>query len=141
MTVDLEKEKQSLLQTDKDFSNLSCEKGATFAFYQYLADDGLALPFVGQPRTKADYESLLELAQQSPDAGAALVWSPEFADVAKSGDLGYTWGRYTFTSADSASVSPGYYVTIWKKQSDGQWKFVFDAGNRLEDETEKQAQE
>ena len=66
------------------------------------------------------------------EATGVLTWEPDFADVAKSGDLGYTWGRYTYTSFDSTeSPSCGFYVTIWKKQLDGSWRFVFDAGNQL----------
>lgn len=134
MTIDLEKEKQSLLQMDVDFSNLSVDKGATFAFHEYLADDGLVLPFSEAPRKKSDYASMLELAKNSDAAKTTLEWTPEFADVAASGDLGYTWGRYIFTAADS-SQTRGFYVTIWKKQTDGQWRFVFDAGNQLKQES------
>jgi ketosteroid isomerase-like protein len=130
MTIDLDKEKLELLQTDIEFSNLSVEKGATFAFHEYLADDGIVLPFFDAPRTKSDYASMLELAQNSEPDKSTLKWAPEFADVAASGDFGYTWGRYIFTAAD-ASESRGFYVTIWKKQVDDQWKFVFDAGNQL----------
>jgi ketosteroid isomerase-like protein len=31
---------------------------------------------------------------------------------------------------DSASTSKGTYVTIWRKQKDGKWKFVLDTGNQ-----------
>ncbi len=131
MNVDVKKEKQALLQTDIDFSRLSVEKGVTFAFHHYLAKEGLVLPFLGPPRTRSDYASLLELTQAQGEK-TTLEWSPEFADVARSGDLGYTWGGYTYRAADS-SVSRGFYVTIWKKQANGEWRVVFDAGNQIGD--------
>lgn len=131
--IDTEKEKQALLETDRQFSQLSEKQGTAAAFYHYLADDGLALPFNGPPRDKNAYAQILAAAKNdtTPRAGT-LTWAPDFADVATSGDLGYTWGQYTFTFADSTKPpTRGYYVTVWKKQADGSWRFVFDAGNQV----------
>jgi len=68
------------------------------------------------------------------DQGNKLSWKPDFADLAASGDLGYTYGTYVFTSKDKDKdgkpiVEYGKYVSIWKKQSDGRWKVVLDMGN------------
>jgi len=41
--------------------------------------------------------------------------------------LGFTYGVYTLSIKDS--VYKGTYVSIWKKQNDGSWKFVLDSGN------------
>ena len=49
-----------------------------------------------------------------------------------SGDLGYTYGNYEFRSKDKegkATVERGKYVSIWKKQKNGNWKVVMDMGN------------
>jgi len=54
------------------------------------------------------------------------------ADMAASGDLGYTYGTYVFTSKNKEGklvASYGKYTSIWKKQKDGQWKVVVDMGN------------
>lgn len=133
MHIDIEREKQALLDTDREFSRLSAEQGTAAAFHHYLADDGLALPFHGQPRNKDDYAQAMRAAQSGEsDPEGVLTWEPEFADVSASGDLGYTWGQYAYRYFDSTkTTSLGYYVTIWKKQPDGQWRFVFDAGNQL----------
>lgn len=131
MQVDVSVEKQVLLETDRQFSQLSQEQGTAAAFHFYMADDGLALPFTGEPKNKRDYANAMQAAM-AEEATGVLKWKPEFADVAKSGDLGYTWGRYTYTFFDSTQASSrGYYITIWKKQADGSWRFVFDAGNQL----------
>ena len=58
-----------------------------------------------------------------------LTWSPEFIDVAASGDLAYTYGNYIYSSTDStgkAIQTKGIFHTVWKKQADGSWKFVWD---------------
>jgi ketosteroid isomerase-like protein len=49
--------------------------------------------------------------------------------VSACGDLGYTWGSYTFTATDSLGAthrSEGIFHTVWKRQPDGSWKFVWD---------------
>ncbi len=127
-------DKQTLIETDRQFSKLSEEQGTAAAFFHYLATDGLALPFTGHPRTKDDYAKAMHAAQSGDSPAGVLTWEPDTADVAASGDLGYTWGKYTYTFVDTTQApSRGYYVTIWKKQADGSWRFVFDAGNQLEE--------
>ncbi|HST51518.1 MAG TPA: DUF4440 domain-containing protein [Pyrinomonadaceae bacterium] len=64
--------------------------------------------------------------------GLKISWHPDKAQVAKSGELGYTSGVYqmTFNDPSGKPVSDtGKYVTIWKKQSDGSWKVLFDIFN------------
>jgi ketosteroid isomerase-like protein len=59
----------------------------------------------------------------------SLKWTPDFIDVAASCDLGYTYGKYTFAVTDSTgkvNESRGYFHTVWKKQKDGNWRFVWD---------------
>jgi ketosteroid isomerase-like protein len=58
-----------------------------------------------------------------------ISWHPDKAGIARSGDLGYTSGPYeeTFTDVTGKTVSDkGKYLTVWKKQSDGSWKVLFD---------------
>ena len=56
-----------------------------------------------------------------------LTWHPVLADVAQSGELGYTTGPWTLLQNDRPQTA-GEYVTLWRKQPDGQWKFVVDMG-------------
>ena len=61
-----------------------------------------------------------------------LTWTPVYADMATSGDLGYTFGTYEFRSKDKdgkPTVTYGKYASVWKKQKDGTWKVVMDMGN------------
>ncbi len=59
--------------------------------------------------------------------GSRLTWYPVLADVAQSGDLGYTTGPWT-ASQNGQPQAAGEYLTVWRKQSDGTWKFVVDMG-------------
>lgn len=59
----------------------------------------------------------------------SLQWDADFVDVSKSGELAYTYGKYTFTAIDSTGKTiddKGIFHTVWKKQKDGKWKFVWD---------------
>jgi ketosteroid isomerase-like protein len=60
-----------------------------------------------------------------------LTWTPTDAMMGPSGDMGYTWGRYEGHSKDANGnpvVTSGRYMTVWRKEPDGQWKVVLDAG-------------
>jgi len=127
--IDLEKEKGDLLKTDIEFSRTSVEKGAAEAFYLYLADDAVQLP-AGLPPI-VGREKIRE--SMSGSSKAVLKWEPVKAEVAKSGDLGYTWGNYEISwqgEDGKTEMLYGKYLNIWKKQSDGTWKAIVDIGNQ-----------
>lgn len=132
--VNLQNLKEELIEVDKEFSALSVEIGTAKAFYHYMAEDGVVLPQKGNPVSKDQYKKEVE-KRANEERRSILTWGPEFADVSRRGDIGYTFGKYILVSIDSGdkkNTTVGYYVTIWKKQADGQWKFVFDTGNKTE---------
>lgn len=53
-----------------------------------------------------------------------LEWWPNFAGIARSGDLGFTTGGVAVNGQRT-----GHYFTIWQKQADGSWKWVYDGGS------------
>jgi hypothetical protein len=60
-----------------------------------------------------------------------LTWTPTDAAMGPSGDMGYTWGHFEGSSKDANGnpvTTSGRYMTIWRKQPDGSWKVVLDAG-------------
>lgn len=62
-----------------------------------------------------------------------LSWTPTDALMGPSGDMGYTWGHYEGHSKDANGfpvVDTGRYMTIWRKQPNGEWKVVLDMGNK-----------
>jgi ketosteroid isomerase-like protein len=60
----------------------------------------------------------------APDGNAVkLAWWPLWAGIAKSGDLGFTTGPYSVGGTPRA-----WYFTVWAKQADGGWKWLFDGG-------------
>lgn len=64
------------------------------------------------------------------DPALKVAFSANRIQVAQSGDLAYTRGNYTMTMTNPGTRKPethtGYYLTVWQKQSDGNWKAVED---------------
>jgi len=107
---DVGRGRAALMKLEEEFSTMSARKGATAASDSYLASDVRVLrqniaPVVGK-------ENALVLA--SGIAGT-LTWKPAMADVAASGDLGYTFGAYELRKGDLV-MEHGSYVRVWKKQ-------------------------
>ena len=90
--------KDILIQTDLEFSSLSKEKGMNFAFLQYVADDGILLRANSMPIVGKDNIAVLF---KGDDSNFTLTWSPLRADLAKSGELGFTYGVYELSTADT----------------------------------------
>ena len=116
-----------LMDIDRDFSVRSTEVGMKQAFLDFAGDTAVllqknSLPVVGR-------SAILKSFGEFEDTGFVLTWEPLSGDISCSGDLGYTYGLYTLVRKSDGNSSRGKYVTIWKKQEDGSWKFVLDAGN------------
>ena len=61
--------------------------------------------------------------------GFHVRWTPELAVVAASGDLGYTRGTNEFSVPNKAGGTtklPGRYLTVWRREADGEWRNVED---------------
>lgn len=65
------------------------------------------------------------------DTTFSVTWDPNYAEVAASGDLGYTVGRYERRAVvdGEAVVDSGTYLTVWTRQPNGTWKVKADIGN------------
>ena len=125
--VNLDSLKLVLKNTDKAFSDLSVKKGAHDAFMAFVAHDGVLLRPYHMPIVGSD--SLRAYLYSRPDSDFTLIWKPLFADVASSGDMGFTYGTYKFTVKSTKEMEEGTYATVWKPDSIGAWKFVLDTGN------------
>jgi len=115
-----------LLKTDIAFSQLSEQSGRDSAFVANIADNGTILRPYNMPLTGKD--SVIQLFKAHPDSMYKLTWVPLRADVARSGDMGFTYGTYTLQIKDQGNEN-GTYCTIWKKDKDKKWKIVLDTGN------------
>ncbi len=123
--IDPKAEAEILLETDKAFSAISVETNAPDAFFEYMTEDALQLPAGAFPISGS---SAVRDSMQT-NFEYELSWVPQYAEVARCGDMGYTWGTYEFKIDGNENISHGKYLNIWKKQKDGSWKVVVDLGN------------
>jgi ketosteroid isomerase-like protein len=114
----------SLVQAERDFARTASAKGMKDAFLAYAADDGIVFR-----RTAVNAK---QVWSSGPAPTGLLSWQPIFADISRAGDLGYTTGPYEFRekATDEKPAGQGHYMTIWRKQADGSWKFALDFGTR-----------
>jgi ketosteroid isomerase-like protein len=49
-----------------------------------------------------------------------------YAEAARSGDLGYTWGTYIIPGRGRAAREEGFYARVWVRERNGQWKIAAD---------------
>jgi len=121
-----------LMEADRAFSAAVAEGGSE-AWASWFAEDGaIVREGDGEIRGRA----AVHAASAGLDApGVRLTWDPDRADIAASGDLGWTTGGWVSeaTDADGAvTTNQGVYVSIWRLQDDGSWKVVMDLGNPTE---------
>src|SRR5215203_1205633 len=117
---------QDMVKTEQAFSKMAEEKDTREAFMAFIADDGLLF----RPGAVNGKRWMLEHPVPPSDKKPLLAWQPSFAGVADAGDIGFTTGPWEF-KADVSDAKPsgyGHFVTVWKQQQDGSWKFVVDLG-------------
>ena len=124
---EIAKWKKEIVDAEHAFAELAKTDGIPKAFITFAAEDVAVLRngnlIRGKGELKKSYEKII------PSGNETLTWSPDFVDVSSSGDLGYTYGKYTYSYTDSlgnVQSSEGVFHTVWKRQPDGTWKFVWD---------------
>lgn len=119
----------ALATADAAFSERSVQRGAATAFVDFAAPDAVLLVAGGGIVHGRD--EIREWFARAP-AHSELRWEPHYAEIAESGDLGFTAGTAIFSHTppgEPARRAYSKYITIWKLQDDGSWKYVADAGN------------
>jgi ketosteroid isomerase-like protein len=119
----LQSDFDAMVATERAFAKLSDEKGVKEAFVTYIADDGILFRGGAFVKGKA-------WTQERPNPPFSLSWWPSHADIASSGDLGWTTGPYVAKQGEESGH--GNFVTVWRKQPDGNWRFAIDFGSSYE---------
>ena len=121
-----EKAKTEIVQTEKEFAQYAIDHSVVEAFVKYADDSAV----ISRNNTVLCGKSEIERFYSNPYfKNITITWSPDFVEVAASADLGYTYGHFTHSSVDSTgkvSEFKGIFHTVWKKQNDGSWRFLWD---------------
>lgn len=125
--VDKEEIKKEIFQAEKAFEKMTAEKGIPQAFY-YFADENAVIKrendtlIIGRENIKTYYE-------KNNNENAKVNWTADFIDVSDCGNLAYTYGNYRWLiKNDEGEIVEykGVFHTVWKRQQDGNWKYVWD---------------
>ena len=113
---------QSLVEAERNFYRTGQKQGTRAAFLAFLADSGIVFrpgPVNGR-RTWTEKE----------ENGLDLVWEPTFAAVSRSADFGYDTGpaKWRANKKEKEFAGYGHFVSIWRKEPDGNWKVYLDCG-------------
>ena len=110
---------EAVIAAERAFAARAGEVGWIPAFREYTAPDG---QLVGQAGLVSAPERMAALAD---DGERNLYWAPVYAGVARSGDFGFTTGPVSFDAARMPAIQ---YFTVWRRQPDGSWKWIYDGG-------------
>lgn len=122
----MENYKAEIIQVENDFAKMAKEEGVQKAFLYFAADNAV----LNRNNTIIEGKAAIkEHFEKQTLKNVQLNWAPDFVEVALSGDIAYTYGHYTFSAInDNGEIvkDEGIFHTVWKKQADGRWKFVWD---------------
>lgn len=130
--------KMEILNADREFSAMSEAQGLRNAYAEFIDSNGVILRPGYIPLVGGD---AIDFITQSNDTSFTMTWEPKNAQMAASGDMGFTYGIYSLKPKETDTVYYGSYVTVWKKQPGGKWKFVAHSGNEGLDQTTEEKQQ
>ena len=120
--------KAEIMETEMNFAKMAMEESIYKAFSTFAAEGAV----INRNNMLISGRNAIIEHYNKPEfinGEVNLSWKPDFIDVAYSGDLGYSYGHYTYSYRDSTGntiESEGIFHTIWKKQPDGNWRYVWD---------------
>lgn len=126
-TADQASLEKEIFQTEKAFEKMASEKGIAEAFYYYAAEDAVIKRendtlIIGKKNIRTYYEKI-------NDEKTTVSWTPDYINISADGTMAYTYGKYLWKIKDEQgeiAEYKGVFHTVWKKQADKSWKYVWD---------------
>ena len=123
-------DERAIREADAAWSKVATAKDVE-AYVGFLAEDALGLP-PNAPMQRGKETIRKSVSEMMASPGFALSWQASKVEASRGGDLAYSVGTYELTMNDPKGkpvTDRGKYMTVWKKQPDGQWKVVTDMYN------------
>ncbi|MBI2496542.1 MAG: nuclear transport factor 2 family protein [Opitutae bacterium] len=125
---DRQKLKAEVAALEDAFCAMAKARGINAAFAHFAAPD---VAFIDTDPRKFRGPAAVQQRMGPDQPGVSLTWSAYHTDVSDDGTLGYNYGRFESRRPGPDGqeiVRSGWFLTIWKRQSDGSWKYVMDTG-------------
>lgn len=120
--IHADEERAALLDADRALSRATTTHGVQNAFATFSTEDvryyrNNQMPIVGSNAVRT------ALAR----ARGSILGRATYADLASSGDLGYTYGVAMVRASDSgAPADSNAYLRVWRRGRDQRWKLALD---------------
>jgi ketosteroid isomerase-like protein len=118
--VSIEKETATLREQDAALAAAIAKRGAAAAYGDVLAADFRVFDNTFAPAMDT---AAMTAHIKSIGTRADRTFTPQHAEVARSADVGYTWGTYL---ASRATPEKGHYAHYWRKNAKGEWRLVVE---------------
>lgn len=118
----------ALMEADRAFCRATAERGMG-GWLEHFHPRALIFP-AGRP-VVTGLDSIRAFYQETQFDPSLLKWNPVGAEMAASGDLGFTHGTWEKPGKDKQgrdTIFRGKYLTVWRRDDAGRWKVVADIG-------------
>lgn len=107
-----------VIAAERAFAAEAAQTGWVEAFLNHSSPEAIVL--AAQPENAHQSLASIDPANRGD---TSLTWGPDFAGISRAGDFGFTTGPY---NGDGQAF--GQYFTVWRRQADGSWKWIYDGG-------------
>lgn len=111
-------------EAELNFARASVTIGRNAAFVDNFAEKSVIF-------TDKWIDNAKQFWQEHKALPIVLKWEPEYMDISDSRDFGISTGPWEVQEyrPNTSTLSTGYFLTVWKMQSDGVWQVILDAGS------------
>lgn len=120
-------EQEELIKTDKAWS-LAAKTNDMEKLCSFWENDAIILMSADMTIKGIDQIKSF-ITQARTDPNFEISWEVQSAEVSEKADMGYTFGIGTVqrtTNAGEIISTTKPYLSVWKKQSDGKWKYIIE---------------
>lgn len=126
-SVDRETLKKEVIEAEKAFEAMAADKGIADAF-GYFADEHAVIKR-GNDSIISGKNAIQHYYERASLKNATVKWTPDHVDVSDDGTMAWTYGKFVWqviSENGDTAVSRGIFHTVWKKQKDNSWRYVWD---------------
>jgi ketosteroid isomerase-like protein len=115
-----EDHRRALLETREAVGRVIAE-GDIERIFSFWTDDRVIYP-VGEPAVRGKAAVRKYVRRNRQDLGLRPRTTPIEIVASESGDLGYIIGTHEWMDREGRATMPGRYVTLWRKNEQGEWR-------------------
>lgn len=116
-----------IVAVEKSFEKMCAEKGVAEAFAFFASEKAVIKR--GNDSLIYGVEGIRNFYANPKYKNVTVTWAPTKVEVASANDMAYSFGKYEWVAKNAKGEEKRYngvYTTIWRKQPDGLWKYVWD---------------